>query len=89
MWRVHQIGKNGAVADDADFRLMRPFKCAYCTHTSGLSGNVRKHVKNIHPELPVEYVDLRKVRKAAAEIVKNQVLSPIGDGSSCLAPSRE
>lgn len=78
LWRVHRIGKNGAVQDDANFRLERPYKCAYCNHTSGLSGNVRKHVKNIHPDLPIEYVDLRKVKIAAAEYVKNHV-SPISD----------
>jgi len=79
LWRVHRIGKNGSVQDDADFRLERPFKCAYCNHTSGLSGNVRKHVKNIHPELPIEYIDLRKVQIAAAELVRNRNVSPISD----------
>lgn len=61
MWRVHRTGKNGGVKDDSIDRLERPFRCAYCNHTSALSGNVRKHVGNVHPELPIKYVDLRTI----------------------------
>ena len=61
MWRVHNVGSNGGIDASANnHAIKRPFKCAYCNHASGLSGNVRKHVMNMHPDLPVEYVDLRK-----------------------------
>ena len=77
MWRVHHVGRNGAVKDDSNFRIERPFKCAHCNHTSGLPGNLRKHLKNIHPDLPVEYVDLRK---QLAEIVNSRDIVPKGGG---------
>ena len=67
MWREHQKGKNGGVDANSDCDMKRPFKCAYCHHTSGLSGNVRKHVKSAHPGLPIEYVDLRKVLQKAVK----------------------
>jgi len=56
LWRIHKIGKNGSQEDDADRRLEKPFKCPYCSHTSGLSGNVRKHVMNVHKGMQVDYV---------------------------------
>ena len=60
LWRVHQIGRNGDVPNSIACTISKPFQCAYCNHTSGLSGNIRKHVKNIHSHLPIKYLDLRK-----------------------------
>ena len=60
LWRVHQIGHNGNVPNSVACTTAKPFKCSYCNHTSGLSGNMRKHLKNVHSDLPIKYTDLRK-----------------------------
>jgi len=58
-WKVHHKGKNGLNEDNENNRIEKPFKCKYCEHTSGLPGNLRKHIMNIHKDLPIEYLDLR------------------------------
>ena len=39
--------------------------CGHCSHTSGLLGNLKKHIVNIHKSLPVKVIDLREARKEA------------------------
>jgi len=61
MWRVHNTGRHGGLAASVESHIKQPFKCAYCHHTSGLSGNIRKHLRGVHAGLPIKFVDLRKI----------------------------
>jgi len=60
-WRVHNIGSHGAPKDSDIPLLKKPFQCVYCHHSSGLVGNLKKHHKNIHPDLVFKFVDLRTI----------------------------
>ena len=58
---MHNQGRHGGMDADVASHIKRPYQCAYCHHTSGLSGNMTKHLRGVHANLPVKYVDLRKV----------------------------
>jgi len=59
-WKVHHIGTNGGDVGHANYSMKKPFKCGYCQHTSGLQGNLKKHLLNVHKGLPIKFSDLRK-----------------------------
>ena len=46
--------------------------CGYCSHTSGLAGNLKKHIANMHKEMPMKVIDLRKARKDAKKAAKSK-----------------
>ena len=54
----------GYASADVQFQVEKPFRCAYCPHASGLSGNCRKHIARAHPGLEVKYIDLRTMATA-------------------------
>ena len=64
-WKAHRSGNNGPQKDDPDHWMDKPFMCGHCSHTSGLLGNLKKHIVNIHKSLPVKVIDLREARKEA------------------------
>ena len=64
-WKFHRTGSNGPQRDDPENWFEKPFMCGYCSHTSGLAGNLKKHIANMHKDMPMKVIDLRKARKEA------------------------
>lgn len=37
---------------------IKPYKCAYCSHSTALRGNCNQHIRKNHPGLAVSVIDL-------------------------------
>ena len=72
----------GYASASDQFRTEKPFRCAYCPHASGLSGNCRKHIMRAHPGKEVKYIDLRHAANPDGE---NSAQNYMEDDSSSVS----